>query len=132
LHKAVEYGHVEVVRELLNSGADVNARNKWMSTPIHWAASKCLPVECLPKEPSKAPNPRGQNVLERSRRVLELLIYVCPKENCLGDCDVKESHEEKIPRLAARWVCAECWRHPLNRLEAPSVEKVKIFVLMLI
>jgi hypothetical protein len=39
LHYAAYNGHVEIVRLLLQNGADVNVRNKYGTTPLYWAAS---------------------------------------------------------------------------------------------
>ena len=40
LHWAAANGHVEIVRLLLQNGADVNAKDRWDGTPLHWAASE--------------------------------------------------------------------------------------------
>jgi ankyrin repeat protein len=40
LHVAVNYGHRKIVQELVNAGADVNARNNNGETPLHLACSK--------------------------------------------------------------------------------------------
>ena len=37
LHCAAECGHPEIVRRLIQRGADVNARNAWGFTPLHLA-----------------------------------------------------------------------------------------------
>jgi ankyrin repeat protein len=37
LHRACYYGHIEVVRELLNNGANVKNANKIGITPLHAA-----------------------------------------------------------------------------------------------
>jgi cytohesin len=39
LHTAVLYDKLNIVEALLRAGADVNARDKWGSTPLHFAAS---------------------------------------------------------------------------------------------
>ena len=38
LHQAVRYGHENIVRLLLNSGANVNAYSQLYGTPLHWVA----------------------------------------------------------------------------------------------
>jgi hypothetical protein len=38
LHSAVMNGHIEIVRLLLQNGAEVNVRNIYGYTPLHWAA----------------------------------------------------------------------------------------------
>jgi serine/threonine-protein phosphatase 6 regulatory ankyrin repeat subunit B len=38
LHEAADNGHVEIVRLLLQNGAEVNARGVWDMTPLHEAA----------------------------------------------------------------------------------------------
>jgi len=38
LHHAASYGHSDVMKELLDSKADVNARDNSMETPLHDAA----------------------------------------------------------------------------------------------
>ena len=40
LHFAALIGHVEIVRLLLQNGADVNAKDRWDMTPLQWAASQ--------------------------------------------------------------------------------------------
>jgi hypothetical protein len=40
LHDAAINGHVEIVRLLLQNGAEVNAKDKIGNTPLHWAASE--------------------------------------------------------------------------------------------
>ena len=44
LHAAVERGHVEVVRKLLQAGADVNIANEKGRTPLHYAFEKGLAI----------------------------------------------------------------------------------------
>ncbi|CAK9253192.1 unnamed protein product, partial [Sphagnum jensenii] len=39
LHRAAEKGHLDVVKYLVEKGADVKAANKYGYTPLHWAAS---------------------------------------------------------------------------------------------
>jgi cytochrome c len=39
LHRAAEYGHLEVVKVLIGGGADVNAASEDNDTPLHMAAS---------------------------------------------------------------------------------------------
>lgn len=38
LFSAVGANDIELVKEYLEQGADVMARNRWGSTPLHWAA----------------------------------------------------------------------------------------------
>ncbi|VVC42900.1 Ankyrin repeat-containing domain,Ankyrin repeat [Cinara cedri] len=38
LHFAVKHGQIDVIRELLLSGEDINTQNKKGETPLHWAA----------------------------------------------------------------------------------------------
>ncbi len=40
LHEASEAGHLEIVRSLIESGADVNERDKYHWTPLRWASMK--------------------------------------------------------------------------------------------
>lgn len=40
LHEAAHQGFNEVVRALLDGGADVNAMDHGGSTPLHWASCK--------------------------------------------------------------------------------------------
>mmetsp|Transcript_33507 Transcript_33507/g.78525 ORF Transcript_33507/g.78525 Transcript_33507/m.78525 type:complete len:169 (-) Transcript_33507:34-540(-) len=37
LHKAVEYGHVQLIETLCEAGANADLSNKWGSTPLHFA-----------------------------------------------------------------------------------------------
>ena len=39
LHVAASHGRIEVVKILLNNGADMNAKTEDGHTPLHWAAS---------------------------------------------------------------------------------------------
>jgi ankyrin repeat protein len=39
IHEAVEKGNIEAVKQHLAAGTDVNAREKWGVTPLHWAAN---------------------------------------------------------------------------------------------
>ena len=38
LHLAVKWGYLEIVRELVNAGSRVDAKNKYGATPLHMAA----------------------------------------------------------------------------------------------
>ncbi len=40
LHYAVHAGHLSIVRDLINFGADVNAKNEYEATPLHMASSQ--------------------------------------------------------------------------------------------
>jgi ankyrin repeat protein len=45
LHKASYFGHVQVIKELLDHGADIEAMDRDRRTPLHWASSRShLPV----------------------------------------------------------------------------------------
>src|SRR5205823_3968466 len=37
LHHAAGFGPIDNLQELINKGADVNAKNRRSSTPLHWA-----------------------------------------------------------------------------------------------
>ncbi|KAK1734262.1 ankyrin repeat domain-containing protein [Skeletonema marinoi] len=39
MHYASKKGHVDVVRQLIESGATVNAKDNGENTPLHWACS---------------------------------------------------------------------------------------------
>jgi ankyrin repeat protein len=40
IHKAASAGHIEAVKQHLAAGTDLNAKNKYGSTPLHYAANK--------------------------------------------------------------------------------------------
>ena len=40
LHKAVKAGHLDKVKPLIASGADVNALDNFHNPPLYWAATK--------------------------------------------------------------------------------------------
>ena len=40
IHNASQLGKVKIVKQHLNSGKDVNARDPWKKTPLHYAAEK--------------------------------------------------------------------------------------------
>lgn len=49
LHKAIRYGHPDIAKLLIRSGADVNARDKWRDAPLHLAVVSLGPGgRCLP------------------------------------------------------------------------------------
>jgi ankyrin repeat protein len=39
IHKAAELGNIEVVKQHIAAGTDVNAKDKWGGTPLHEAAN---------------------------------------------------------------------------------------------
>ncbi len=40
LHEAVKAGHLDEVKQLIASGADVNAPDRFHNPPLYWAATK--------------------------------------------------------------------------------------------
>ena len=46
IHDAVDKGNVEAIKQHLAAGTDVNAKNEWGGTPLHFAATKEM-VELL-------------------------------------------------------------------------------------
>lgn len=47
LHLAAEYGHLEVVKQLLNAGASVFARSRVQYTPLHYASEHTSILQLL-------------------------------------------------------------------------------------
>lgn len=47
LHNACSFGHADVVRLLLQAGANPNTRDNWLFTPLHEASSKGKIDVCL-------------------------------------------------------------------------------------
>jgi ankyrin repeat protein/mono/diheme cytochrome c family protein len=47
LHHAAGFGALETMKRLIDAGADVNARNRFRSTPLHWAVHDSAKVAWL-------------------------------------------------------------------------------------
>lgn len=84
LHHAVcANANIEIVKFLLDNGAEVNAQNKYKSTPLHWAASfsnKYIVKLLLDNgatidiKDNNGHTPLHRAILENNKAVIELLI----------------------------------------------------------
>jgi hypothetical protein len=84
LHLAVYFANTEVVKLLIENGADVNAKNKWNRTPLHIAIDKGYTeyVEWLSKLGAKADISSDQAKKIPAKSLLESAIskYVIPRK----------------------------------------------------
>jgi len=68
LHKVIRYGHADIAALLVRRGADVNGRDAWGCTPLHYAVvsqgpgGRCLPdIALLLLEEGGDPNARSND-----------------------------------------------------------------------
>ena len=80
IHDAVDKGNAEAIKQHLAAGTDVNAKNEWGGTPLHFAATKEM-VELLIAKGAdvNAKNKYGSTPLHRAasgghKEIAEILI----------------------------------------------------------
>jgi ankyrin repeat protein len=80
IHDAAYEGNIEAIKQHLAAGTDVNAKNKWGGTPLHFAATKEM-VELLIAKGAdvNAKNKYGSTPLHRAasgghKEIAEILI----------------------------------------------------------
>ncbi|MDP6361495.1 MAG: ankyrin repeat domain-containing protein, partial [Planctomycetota bacterium] len=99
IHAAIELGNIEAVKQHLDDGADVNAKGRWGSTPLHAADNKEI-AELLIAEGAdvNAKTESGSTPLHRAdnKEIAELLIAKGADVNAKSENGVTPLHRAAL------------------------------------